>query len=249
MSRPVRLLLLASALLGLGALFAWAIAGLPAFGDYRGPYGFVLNRIVVPLRHTTNVVMGTNFDVRGIDTMGEEFILYASVVGVTLLLRDETRAGQAERRTRRFRNDAVRLVGVAMIGGGLLIGLWLIAFGYITPGGGFQGGVVAAGAILLLYLVGSHRDYRPFRDEHFLDPLEGIGAGGYVVVGLAALASGAAFLTNLFGLGTPGMLRSGGSIPILNWASAIAVTMAMLLLFAEFLETYVVPLEPEDAAS
>lgn len=249
MSRRVRTRILGPALLGLGALFAWAIAGLPAFGDYRGPYGFLLNRIVVPLRHTTNVVMGTNFDVRGIDTMGEEFILYASVVGVTLLLRDETRSRQAERRTRRFGSDTVRLVGVLMFGGGLLIGLWLIAFGYISPGGGFQGGVVAAGAIVLLYLAGSHRDYRPFRNEHILDPLEGIGAGGYVIVGLAALVSGAAFLTNLFGLGTPGMLRSGGSIPVLNWASAIAVTVAMLLLFAEFLETYVVPLEPEDAAS
>jgi multicomponent Na+:H+ antiporter subunit B len=249
MSRRTRTLVLGPALLGLGALFAWAIAGLPAFGDYQGPYGFVLNRIVVPLRHTTNVVMGTNFDVRAIDTMGEEFILYASVVGVTLLLRDETRSQEAERRTRRFGNDTVRLVGVVMVGGGLLVGLWLMAFGYITPGGGFQGGVVAAGAIVLLYLVGNHRDYRPFRDEHFLDPFEAIGAGGYVIVGVAALASGTAFLTNLFGLGTPGMLRSGGSIAILNWASAIAVTVAMLLLFAEFLETYVAPLEPEDSES
>src|SRR5437763_7217805 len=236
MSRRVRLLLLAPALLGLGALFAGAIAGRPAFGDYRGPYGFVLNRLVVLLRHTTNVVMGTNFDVRGIDTMGEEFILYASVVGVTLLLRDETRSQQAERRTRRFRSDAVRLVGVGAVGGGLLIGLWLIAFGYITPGGGFQGGVVAAGAMVVLYLVGSHRDYRSFRNEHILDPLEGIGAGGYVIVGLAALVSSTALLTNLFGLGTVRTLRSGGSIPVLNWASAIAVTFAMLLLFAEFLE-------------
>jgi multicomponent Na+:H+ antiporter subunit B len=193
--------------------------------------------------------MGINFDVRGIDTMGEEFILYASVVGVTLLLRDQTRSREAERRTRRFRSDAVRLVGVGMVGAGLLIGLWLMAFGYISPGGGFQGGVVAAGAIVLLYLVGSHRDYRPFRSEHVLDPLEAIGTGGYAVVGLAALVSGTAFLTNLFGLGTPGTLRSGGSIPILNWASAIAVTAAMLLLFAEFLETYVAPLEPEDAGS
>jgi multicomponent Na+:H+ antiporter subunit B len=249
MSRRVRLLLLGPALLGLGSLFAWAIAGLPAFGDYRGPYGLVLDRLVVPLRHTTNVVMGVNFDVRGIDTMGEEFILYASVVGVTLLLRDEKRSREAERRTRRFRSDAVRLVGVGMVGAGLLIGLWLMAFGYITPGGGFQGGVVAAGAIVLLYLIGSRRDYRPFRDERFLDPLEAIGTGGYVVVGLAALVSGTAFLTNLFGLGTPGTLRSGGSIPILNWASAIAVTCAILLLFAEFLETYVAPLEPEDAGS
>lgn len=249
MNRRVRLFLLGPALLGLGSLLAWAISGLPAFGDYRGPYGFVLNRLVLPLRHTTNVVMGTNFDVRAIDTMGEEFILYAAVVGVTLLLRDEVRSPEAEQRTRRFRSETVRMVGVAMIGGGFLIGLWLMAFGYVTPGGGFQGGVVAAGAVVLLYLVGSHRDYRPFRDEHVLDPLEGIGAGGYVIVGLAALASGTAFLTNLFGLGTPGTLRSGGSIAILNWASAIAVTVAMLLLFAEFLETYVAPLEQGDTES
>jgi multicomponent Na+:H+ antiporter subunit B len=248
-SRRVRIALLAAALAGLGSLFGWAIAGMPAFGHYPGPYGFVLNRLVVPLRHTTNVVMGTNFDVRGVDTMGEEFILYAAIVGVTLLLRDETRTGRAERRTRRLRSDAVRLVGVVMVGGGLLVGLWLAAFGYITPGGGFQGGVVLAGAILLVYLVGNHRDYRPFRVEHLLDPLEGIGVGGYVVVGLAALVSGTAFLTNLFGFGKTGTLVSGGSIAILNWASAIAVSVAMLLLFAEFLETYVVPLEPEDVGS
>jgi multicomponent Na+:H+ antiporter subunit B len=243
------MLVLGPALLGLGALFAWAIAGLPAFGDYRGPYGLVLNRVVVPLRHTTNVVMGTTFDVRGLDTMGEEFILYAAVVGVTLLLRDETRSRQAERRSGRLDDDTARLVGVVMIGGGLLTGLWLMAFGYITPGGGFQGGVLAAGAVLLLYLVGSHRDYRPFRNEHFLDPLEALGIGGYIVVGLAALASGTAFLTNLFGLGTTGTLVSSGSIALLNWASAIAVSCAMVLLFAEFLETYAAPLEPEDAAS
>lgn len=249
MSRRVRIGVLTPALLGLGTLFAWAIAGLPRFGDYRGPYGDLLNKVVVPLRHTTNVVMGTTFDVRGVDTMGEEFILYAAVVGVTLLLRDESGARHAERRTRRLGSDAVRLVGVVMVGGVLLVGLWLIAFGYVTPGGGFQGGVLTAGGILLLYLVGSHRDYRLFRNEHALDPLEGLGAGGYTMVGLAALASGGAFLTNLFGLGTPGKLLSGGSIPVLNWASGIAVTVAMLLLFAEFLETYVIPLEPEDAGT
>ncbi len=248
MTRRVRLGMLGIALPGLGALFAWAIAGLPAFGDYHGPYGFVLDRIVVPLRHTTNVVMGTTFDVRGVDTMGEEFILYAAVVGVTLLLRQDAQERRAERNTRRLRNEASRLVGVVFVGVGALVGLWLIAFGYITPGGGFQGGVVVAGAILVVYLAGSHRDYRPFRDEHVLDPIEAVGAGGYVVIGLAALASGGPFLANLFGSGVTGTLKSGGSIAVLNWSSAIAVTAAMLLLFGEFLTTYVVPLEPEDAA-
>ena len=67
--------------------------------------------------------------------------------------------------------------------------------------------------------------------------------------GVAALASGMPFLTNLFGYGRTGTLASAGSIGILNAAAGLAVTVAMLLLFAEFLETYVVPLEPEDAAS
>ena len=249
MTRRVRIALLAPGLLGLGTLFAWAIAGLPPFGEYRGPYGYVLNQIVVPLRHTTNVVMATTFDVRGIDTMGEEFILYASVIGVMLLLRDEAGARQAERNTRRLGSDAVRLVGVLMVGGGLLVGLWLVAFGYISPGGGFPGGVILAGSILVLYLIGSHRDYRPFRNEHVLDPLEGVGTGGYVVIGLAALVSGLPFLTNLFGFGQTGTLASGGSIPLLNAAAGIAVTFALLLLFAEFLETYIVPFQPEDVGS
>lgn len=248
MTRRVRTAVLAPALLGLGALFSWAVAGLPAFGDYRGPYGYVLNRIVVPLRHTTNVVMGTTFDVRGIDTMGEEFILYAAVMGVMLLLRSEGRGERAEKATEQLGTDGVRLLGVLMVGGGVLIGLWLIAFGYITPGGGFQGGALTAGALLLLYLVGSHRDYRPFRNETILDPLESLGVGGYVVIGLAALASGLPFLTNLLGYGTSGSLASGGSIAALNWASAVAVTVAMLTLFAEFLETYIVPLSRTDEA-
>ena len=130
----------------------------------------------------------------------------------------------------------------------LLAAVLAAALDHVTPEP-LQDALVVAGAILLLYLVGNHRDYRPFREERVLDPLEGIGVGGYIVVGLAALASGTAFLTNLFGPGKAGTLLSGGSIALLNWASAIAVTVAMLLLFAEFHETYVVPLEAEDAVS
>src|SRR5436853_6801817 len=109
MTRPVRLALLGPALIGLGALFAWAIAGLPGFGDYRGPYGYVLNGIVVPMRHATNVVMATTFDVRGVDTMGEELILYDWLRGVTPLLQGESRATKAHRRTPPLRSAAVQL--------------------------------------------------------------------------------------------------------------------------------------------
>jgi multicomponent Na+:H+ antiporter subunit B len=75
-----------------------------------------------------------------------------------------------------------------------------------------------------------------------LDPFEGVGAGGYVVVGLAALIGGMAFLTNLLGPGTPGTLYSGGSAPFVNWAAGTEVAAAFLILFMEFIEAYVVRL-------
>ena len=43
-----------------------------------------------------------------------------------------------------------------MIAATFLIGLWVIAFGAITPGGGFQGGVVVAGAILIVFLTAGY---------------------------------------------------------------------------------------------
>ncbi len=241
MSRRVRLALLLPSLGGVAALLAWSFADLPAFGRYRGPYGPILNRIVTPERHVTNVVAGTVFDVRGIDTLGEEFILLAAVTGVVLLLRS---SGEERERAPAdsIRSDALSAAAPWAAGTILLVALWLTAFGYVTPGGGFQGGVVAAGAFLLVYLAGSRRDFRRFGREELLDPIEGAGALAFASLGVAALASGAAFLHNLLGHGTSGTLWSGGSVPLLNWATAVEVAAANLVLANEFLEQYLIPL-------
>jgi multicomponent Na+:H+ antiporter subunit B len=219
---------------GLAALLLWAAAGLPSFGDYKGPYGKVLNRVVVGERHTTEVVTAVVFDYRGLDTMGEEFILFASAIGVVLLLRDVR-----ERRTQpkeEVRSDAVRAAGLILVPAVFLLGLYVVAHGYITPGGGFQGGVVLAAAIVLVYLAAEYRAFRRIAPLPVVDFVEGTGAGGYVVVGLAALLLGSAFLHNLLSLGTAGTLASSGSIPMLNVASALEVAAAFLLVFTEFLE-------------
>lgn len=232
MTRRVRIAVFAPALAGLAALLLWAFTGIPDFGHYRGPYGFVLNRIVVPDRHTTNVVGATVFDVRGVDTMGEEFILFAAVMGVVLLLR----SGGAMPDDDPVPHSPPIRFAVLATGGCVLVGLWLAAFGYVTPGGGFQGGVAVAAGALVLYLAASYRHFEPFGDETILDPLEATGAGGYVVIGLAALLSGAPFLHDLLGPGQSGTLMSGGSIAFLNWASALEVAAANVVLFAEFLK-------------
>ena len=89
----VRLTVFLLAGLVLGGLFVWGFGGLPSFGHYRGVYGSVLNRVSVPERHVTDVVTAVNFDYRGFDTLGEEFIFFAAVLGVVLILRPQTGEG------------------------------------------------------------------------------------------------------------------------------------------------------------
>jgi multicomponent Na+:H+ antiporter subunit B len=199
----------------------------------------LLNSIAVPQRHTTNAVTAIVFDYRGFDTMGEEFILFASVVGVVLLLRDmrEPSGDQDDP----VASDAIRLFGLFMVGAVVVAGLWLAAFGLVTPGGGFQGGVAIAGGIVLVFLVAGYRPWTAFGRESLLDPFEGGGAAAYVALGLAALIAGAPFLHNVLGRGDSGTLTSGGSMSLLNWAVAIEVAAANLVLYTEFLESYLVP--------
>jgi multicomponent Na+:H+ antiporter subunit B len=228
---------------GLGAFLAWGVSGLPPFGHFHGAYGLLLNAIAVPQRHTTNVVTAIVFDYRAFDTLGEEFILFAAVVGVVILLRDDD-AGMTRKAQKDFvRSDAIRYFGLPMLGLVVLVGLWLAAFGLVTPGGGFQGGVAIASGIAVLYLTFGYRHWYRLADEQALDPLEGAGAGLYVSVGLAALIAGAPFLHNLLGPGQAGTLFSGGSMAILNWAVALEVAAANLLLYSEFLQRLVAPKE------
>jgi multicomponent Na+:H+ antiporter subunit B len=106
----------------------------------------------------------------------------------------------------------------------------------VTPGGGFQGGVATGSGLVLLYAAGRYSSYRAASPRFLVDVAEGVGAGAYVAVGLAGLIAGAAFLENIFALGTTGTIGAGGTILVLNAAAALEVTAALVLIFHEFLE-------------
>jgi multicomponent Na+:H+ antiporter subunit B len=241
MTQRTRLALFGSGAVVLGALLFWSVAGLPSFGHYQGGYGNQLEREALPERHTTNVVGAVVFDYRALDTLGEEFILFTSVLGVVLLLRKNRESEIEAAPDDTVESEAVRFAGVFMVAPAFLLGLWLVAFGYVTPGGGFQGGVVLAGALLLVYLTGSMRRYTNVTQSTVAEVAEAGGVGAYVLLGVAGLAAEGAYLQNFLGPGERGTLYSGGSIPLLNWAAALEVTAALVILFKEFLEEYALP--------
>lgn len=223
------------AALGAGALLVWAVLGLPAFGTFTGPYTQYLLAHAVEQRHASNVVMAVTFDYRGIDTLGEEFILFSAVMGVALLLRDSRQDKQWEVPEDRQPIEPVRAFGVLLIPAVILLGLWLVGHGQVSPGGGFQGGVALAGGALLMYLACGYRDFRRATPTPLLDIAESVGAGGYLVFGLVGLGFGP-FLFNFLPYGRVGFIDSGGTIAVINACVGLEVTASFVLLFTEFLE-------------
>jgi multicomponent Na+:H+ antiporter subunit B len=133
-------------------------------------------------------------------------------------------------------SNAVRVVGLAFLGPTVLFGIYVVAHGHLTPGGGFQGGVILASAALLVYLSGEYVTLRRVRPESVLDLSESAGAAGYVVIGLAGLVTGGVFLANTLPLGQPGTLLSAGMIPLINASVGLEVAGGFTLLLSEFLE-------------
>ena len=76
-------------------------------------------------------------------------------------------------------SEGVRALGVLFAGPALVVGLWLVAFGAITPGGGFQGGVAIAGAFLLVYAVTEYASFHTIANHHVLDVCEATGSTRY----------------------------------------------------------------------
>lgn len=238
MSRRSRIGLFGIAAVPLLCFVVWALSGLPDFGYYSGEYGRLLAQVAVAQRHTTNVVGAIVFDYRGLDTLGEEFILFSSAMGITFLLRGQLKV--KEQRPRDLvSSDATRVVGAFMVPVTIVAGLWLATYGYVTPGGGFQGGVAVASGVVLVWLATSYRRYARMTPSDVVDALEGSGASAYVIVGLIGIALGGSYLANFLPLGKTGTVAAGGSIGLLNWASALEVSSANVLIYREFLQEYI----------
>ncbi|MFL5359033.1 MnhB domain-containing protein [Archangium sp.] len=243
MSERARLALFLVGAVGFGFFLVAGLRGLPASGRGGSAYADAVNSTTVPLRQTVNAVAAVVMDYRGFDTLNEEFILFAAVTGVTLLLREaRSETGAEVPRGAAFdpeppgTTDAIRVWTLGLVAPCLLLGLYVVAHGHLTPGGGFQGGVVLAGAMVLVYLAGASLRLRRANPMALLDGAEGLGVGGFVCVGLLGLLVGQCFMQNVLPFGTEGQLLSAGFLPVANIFVGLAVGVGIVLILAELLE-------------
>jgi multicomponent Na+:H+ antiporter subunit B len=241
-TRTARLLLFGVGAAGFGVVLVYGLSGLPAFGHYRGVYGHVLDGLGVTERHATDLVTALNFDFRGFDTLGEEFILFGSVLGVVLILREmrgeheRPREYEADEHTFGGASEALRALSLVLIPTILAIGVYIVVHGQITPGGGFQGGVILAAGPLAVFLAGRYLRMRIVAPAVLVEIGEAAGAMGYALVGLAGLVLAGVFFKDFLPLGIPGHLLSAGQIDLASVAVGLEVSGAFLVAYSEFLD-------------
>jgi len=114
----------------------------------------------------------------------------------------------------------------------LIFGLYVIAHGHLTPGGGFQGGAVVVSGVAMLLVAFNSKELKKSLRERVLSVMESTGALIFAALAFAGL--GTVFFYN-FLVGTPvfgqippfganpGNFDTAGYIPLMNFAVGLKV--------------------------
>ena len=159
--------------------------------------------------NSQNVVTSVIVTYRGLDTLGEVTVLFLATAGIGFLLRKK-KASSKPRRSSELLQTASQFLFVLII----LTGVYIFTHGHLTPGGGFQGGVLITTAFLLLILADVNIKF----NHSILHLVESFSGAFYVMIGLFGLLliGMNSFLDPaILPLGKFGNLLSAGAIPII----------------------------------
>ena len=166
---------------------------------------------------------------RGFDTLGEIAVLFIAALGIGLMLSSHTESPKKEESNFILQKASKLLFPVIM-----LFGVYVMVYGHLSPGGGFQGGVIVASGVLLLLISDQH-----FEVPHaVISALETFAGIAYVLIGLIGLLLLDRFLGNFLphDVSQMGMLISGGIIPLVYIIVGIKVGSEMSLIVQNLLK-------------
>ncbi len=220
----------------LAAVFLAAVLGLPRFGDPSAPaLNEVSHRYLEQGAEETgavNAVTGMILDYRAFDTFGESAVLFAAASSTILLL------NSPKRRVRTFRgpDQPTNLLGKRLLPVILLFGVYVILNGHLSPGGGFSGGAVLGGGLILASLVLGEERMEQLLPSRRTTRLTAVCLLAYAVMKGYSFFTGGNHVGWDVPKGTPGELLSGGLILPLNICVGVIVACTMYTFYTLFLE-------------
>lgn len=126
----------------------------------------------------------------------------------------------------------VKKTSQLMAGLVFLYGIYIILHGHLTPGGGFAGGVIIAGAFILQILAFGSDFLKLIKEEHGTTLYENLALLIVLFIAVSGFLFGAgAFFANWAPKGTEGDLVSAGLLPLYNIFVGIEVAASVLTVF------------------
>jgi multisubunit Na+/H+ antiporter MnhB subunit len=115
-----------------------------------------------------------------------------------------------------------------------LLGVYVVLHGHLTPGGGFAGGVLIAGAFVLLVLAFGADEWKSRVLNWNATVFESLGLFIFWFVAMLGLIEGVQFFVNVIAKANPGLpyrLFSAGIVPLCNVAIGIEVAAGLFFVF------------------
>ncbi|MBR6322009.1 MAG: hypothetical protein IKR59_03985 [Lachnospiraceae bacterium] len=182
-----------------------------------------------------NIVAGVILDYRAFDTLGESHVLFAAAAAVMILMLREKEEEEPEEELRILRNDLVlRNTAKVLVPFLMMFGAYVILNGHLGPGGGFSGGAVIGGALILYsaaFAPGNLSRMLHLKNYRIIVMLA---LGFYSVMKCYSFFCGANGLHTVFSPGTPGRILSAGLILPLNVAVGLVVACTMYGFYSIF---------------
>ncbi|MDP2426346.1 MAG: MnhB domain-containing protein [Candidatus Izemoplasmatales bacterium] len=210
--------------------FVFSILDLEAFFSTFGKDYFFENGLSET--GSVNLVTGIYLDYRLFDSLFEAGLLIAAVSGVTWISQHEITEKNATFMLDRQSTPTLfvtfsRLVYPFM----LMFGIYVILFGHVSPGGGFQGGAIVATAILILYYI----DVQKATSIDKILTIEKILFLTIIGVGSISFFTKGTFFTNPFDLSASEQVKAIYLIT-LNALIGIKVALGLVAIFTAFLK-------------
>jgi len=166
---------------------------------------------------------------RGFDTLGEIAVLFIASLGIGLMLHSNSKCNIKAESNFMLQTASRLLFPIIM-----LFGTYVMIYGHLSPGGGFQGGVIIASGVLLLLI-----SHKAFEVPHsVIVALETFAGVSYVLIGIIGLLVLDTFLGNFLphDIAQMGMLLSGGIIPIIYIIVGIKVGSEMSMIVQNLIQ-------------
>ncbi len=225
----------------IAAYMIYIVVNLPSFGDPDNPANNEVSRKYIEdgLSDTgaVNIVSGIILDYRVFDTFGESTVLFVSSAAVIILLRNKRREeGKGPKEVIYvYRSDLIlRKVAKFLVPIALLFGIYIILNGHVSPGGGFSGGAILGGALILFFSsfgseeMGKFFTYRTFNTVIISSLI------AYAILKSYSFYTGANQIHSAIPLGTPGNILSSGLILPLNIFVGLIVMCTMFGFYSLF---------------